>query len=599
MTLLSCEDISKSYGSRTLFEGLSFGLFRGDKIGIIGPNGAGKSSLLKILAGLENADEGNVSYRKSLKIGYVPQMSSLPAKSVHDILVECLHDDHTLEDYEREIKAQIILGKFGFPDPQQLATELSGGWKKRLELAKQIIREPDILLLDEPTNHLDLEGILWLETFLPKEVTTYIVISHDRYLLEHVTNKVIELNRTYPKGLYSVDGPYSTFLEKRELFLEGQLQIQKSLASKVRREIDWLRQTPKARTTKSRSRIQEANELIKDLADVKSRNKKNLANIDFTASERQTRKLVTVKNISKRMGDRELFSRVEFTLSPGSRLGIVGRNGTGKTTLLKMIAGEIKPDIGTIKYADQLQIVYFDQQREQLPPTLTLAEALSPTGEFVNYHGNSIHVNSWCKRFLFRPEQMVMPIGQLSGGERARVLIARLMLKPADILLLDEPTNDLDIPTLEILEESLEEFEGAIVLITHDRFMMDQVTTSIIGLGGEGQAQIFADYGQWEAYEEQQEKVDKEPEIKKEVQQQSKPTPQKKLTYKEKLEYEKMESTILELEQQIDQHKKTIDDPESLKDLQIYQKLCEELHSYQEHLDRCFQRWQELEDKMK
>ena len=296
-----------------------------------------------------------------------------------------------------------------------------------MSIAQELISAPELLLLDEPTNHLDLEGILWLEKFLSREAPTYLLVSHDRYFLQRATNRIIELDRAYPKGVFAIDGDYSEFLSLKESFLAGQLEQERSLASKARRETEWLRQSPKARTSKSKARVGQAHELLQDLSNVQERNRQKRTDIDFSASERETRKLLVANNLSKKVDDRTLFRHLNFILSPGTRIGLMGPNGSGKTTLLRLLAGEISPDQGTIKKADPLQIVYFDQHRTQLPNEITLRQALSPNGDFVLFRGQEVHVNGWCKRFLFSPDLLDMPISKLSGGERARISIAHLM----------------------------------------------------------------------------------------------------------------------------------------------------------------------------
>ncbi|EFB42679.1 MULTISPECIES: ABC-F family ATP-binding cassette domain-containing protein [Parachlamydia] len=592
--LINCHKISKTFGSRLLFDQLNLSIFKGDKIGIVGPNGAGKSTLLKILAGLEHADNGTIALRQNLKVGYVPQDAVFPDATVEEILRKPLLSS-SLHDYEQDALVSKMLSKLGFEDASQSTTILSGGWKKRLSIGLQLIQSPDILLLDEPTNHLDLEGILWLEKFLNRENPTFLLISHDRFFLENTTSKMLELNRMFPDGLFLVDGTYSTFLERKDQFLSGQQQYERSLAGKTREEIAWLKKSPQARTTKAQSRVQQTHRLIDELAEVKSRNKVTNAQIDFSSTERQTRKLLTVKNLAKTLGDKLLFRKVDFILSPGMRLGIIGLNGSGKSTLLKMLAKEIEPDVGTLKFADGVQIAYFDQQREELPLNLPLRNALAPDGEYVNYQGQSLHINSWCKRFQFSSERLDLPLHKLSGGEKARVLIARLMLKPADILLLDEPTNDLDISTLEVLEESLLQFPGAVVLITHDRYLLDRVSTTLIGLGLSEEPTFFADYTQWETYQ-QTFKQETEPKTQKKNKQPEKESAKpKKLTYAEELERQGMTDKIIMIETKLEElHKKAemvSDDATKLH------ATCQELTLTQEKLDQLYARWEELENK--
>ncbi len=460
--LLSCERLTKSYTSRPLFNDLSFSLFEGDHVGLVGPNGSGKSTLMKIVAGVEEADSGNRAVRKGVRIGYVPQDPIFaPGLTIEDVLLEGLENDHLLDDYDKQTRIAIALGKSGFMDRTQDSATLSGGWRKRLAIARELARQPDVMLLDEPTNHLDVEAILWLEALLKSEPKAFVVVSHDRYFLENTARRMLELNRIYPDGLLQVNGHYSDFLERRDELLRNEAAYQETLANLVRREVEWLRRGPKARTTKAKSRIQNAEGLIGELAESRSRSTTSTAKIDFTASERRTKRLWLVRGLRKQMGDKLLVDDLDILLTPGTRLGILGPNGSGKTTLLRTITGELTPDAGTIEKADKLRVVYFEQNRESLDPTLTLKRALAPEGDQVVYRDRTLHVASWAKRFLFRPEQLETSVSRLSGGEKARIVLARLMLQPADLLVLDEPTNDLDISTLEVLEDSLLDFPGA------------------------------------------------------------------------------------------------------------------------------------------
>lgn len=600
--LLNCHSLSKAYGSRQLFTNLSFGIFQGDKIGLVGPNGAGKSTLLKVLAGLENPDKGTVACRKSLIIGYVPQASEYQSHPIDEVVFDAYKGNTHLPRHELETQVRILLSKLGFKDDSQKADALSGGWKKRLDIAKELINNPDVLFLDEPTNHLDLEGILWLEKFIKSENMAFLITSHDRYFLDNVASRIVELNPTYPQGIFCSDGNYTQYIARKEEFLNYQEQCERALASKVRGEVDWLRQSPKARTVKSSARVQEAERLIQELSNIRTRNRQGTSKIDFESSERQTTKLVAAKNIAKTLGEKELFQGVDLTLVPGMRLGIVGPNGCGKTTLLKIIAGEITPDKGTLKYANDLKVVYFDQHRQKLSLDDTLRRALSPHSDTVVYRGQNIHVNSWAKRFLFNPDRMDLPIKQLSGGERARIGIARLMLQPADLLLLDEPTNDLDIPTLETLEESLSEFPGAIVLITHDRALLDTLCNCVIGLGVPNvPPPLLADLRQWEKFvKENSGKQSSNPSKNTPANQpKTESTPVQKLNFKEKRELEQMESGILSLEKKIAELEKLTDIHNQNNNHPELTKTCHELDIANKELEQLYQRWQELDSKEK
>src|SRR6266542_3080441 len=456
--LLSCEAVGKAYGTRSLFEELSFGLFEGDQAGLVGPNGSGKSTLLRILAGLDSPDRGTRSVRGGVRVGYVPQDPVLPAGvTVDDAIAAALPE---MDEADRRGRVAQALGRAGFNDGHAAADTLSGGWKKRLAIARELAAAPDVLLMDEPTNHLDVEGILWLESVLAERVRAVVIVSHDRYFLEHVATRMLELNRAYPAGLFQTDGRYSDFLARRDDFLRGQAAYEESLANTVRREIEWLRRGAKARSTKAKGRIKEAGRLIVELDDARARAVAAPAGIDFTSSPRRTRRLLVTRGLTKTLGWRPLIRDLDLTITPGMRIGLMGPNGSGKTTLLNLLAGTLAPDAGEVEPAAALRLLRFEQHRGGLDPAQSLRRALAPERDTVTFQGRSVHVASWAKRFLFRSEQLDVPVGRLSGGEQARILIARLMGEAADLLVLDEPTNDLDIPTLEVLEESLCEFEG-------------------------------------------------------------------------------------------------------------------------------------------
>ncbi len=598
--LLTGRNLTKHYGPRLLFSGITLGITEGERVGLIGANGSGKSTLLRIFAGLEQPDEGELVARRGLRIGYVPQEDSFdPDATCLDLVADEI-DSH-LDDHERHIRAGRLLDRAGFTDSCATTKTLSGGWKKRLAIVRQLAREPDLLLMDEPTNHLDVEGILWLEKIITNGNFGTLIVSHDRRFLENVANRIIELGRAYPAGFLSFEGSYSNFLEKREEFIEAQRGREQALASGVRREIEWLRRGAKARTTKAKGRIERANEMMSDLADLRERNTQSgAARIDFTASDRKTRKLVELKHVKKSLGGRELFSDVNVVLSPGTKLGLLGPNGSGKSTLIRLITGAIDPDSGDIFRADQLRIVLFDQHREQLDPNQTLRRALSPGGDNLVVNGVAMHVTGWAKRFLFRSEQLDMPVGELSGGEQARVLIARLMTQPADVLILDEPTNDLDIPTLDVLEESLEQFPGALVLVTHDRYLLERVSTEILALDGKGAADIFVDLAQWERARDEAEKAEKKTSqaVPKPAAEKPKPSPEKKrLTWNEQRELEKMEATILAAETEVETLQTKVADPKVMADHVQLHEAYEKLATAQHEVERLYARWADLESR--
>ena len=592
--LLSCEAVSKSYGARSLFDNLSFGLFEGDQAGLVGPNGSGKSTLLKILAGLVAPDAGTRSLRGGVRVGYVPQDPVFPpAGTVGTVVLGALA--HVEED-ERPGRLALALGRAGFADGGAEVAALSGGWKKRLAIARELAAEPEILLLDEPTNHLDVEGILWLEGALTQWARAFVVVSHDRYFLEHVATRMLELNRVYPNGLFETDGAYSEFLARREAFLQGQAAYEEALANTVRREIAWLRRGAKARSTKAKGRIKEAGRLIDELEDRRARAVTATAGIDFTASQRRTRRLLAARGLTVSRGGRRLVAGLDLVITPGTRVGLIGPNGSGKTTLLDALAGALAPEAGEIERADNLRLVRFEQERGGLDPAQSLRRALAPEGDAVTYQGRSVHVASWAKRFLFRPEQLEVPVGRLSGGEQARILIARLMRQPADLLILDEPTNDLDIPTLEVLEDSLAEFEGGLVLVTHDRFMLERVSTVILALDGAGGAGTFADYAQWEA---EAARVAPAPAAHKPV-----PRPPerererpRRLGYLEQREWDGMETAILEAESAVEACRAALEDPAVASNPAALQERVAALDAAQAEVNRLYARWAELDAK--
>jgi ATP-binding cassette subfamily F protein uup len=592
--LLNAQGLAKSHGA-PLFRDLSLTISDGDRVGLIGPNGSGKSTLLRILAGREPSDAGEVAVRKHVRIAYVPQQSEFaPRQTVRSRIRRAL-DGTAATPAERDRREAEVLGRAGFDDFDQEAAGLSGGWQKRLAIAEALVAMPDLLLLDEPTNHLDLAGIEWLENLLASAPFAALVVSHDRYFLERVATEMAELSRAYPDGLFRVHGNYSEFLAKKSEYLQAQARRQEALENRVRTELEWLRRGPKARGTKAKARIGKAREMIGELAEVRARRHTEAADIDFAATDRRTKRLVRLDSIECGFGGRILYRGLDFTVTVGARVGLVGANGSGKTTLLRLIQGAIAPLSGTVERAEGLRIVYFEQGR-RLDPEIALRRALAPDGDSVIYRGRVIHVAAWASRFLFASEQLDQPVGRLSGGERARVLIARLMLEPADVLLLDEPTNDLDIQTLEILEESLLEFSGALVLVTHDRFMLDRVSTVVLGLDGHGHADRFADYSQWEAWLATREETEPEAEPAPAAAPRSRPR-NNKLSYMEQREYDGMEQRIVEAEQALEGAHAAMNDAALRGDGRRLTELTREIEDLQRSIGELYARWAEMEER--
>jgi ABC transport system ATP-binding/permease protein len=612
--ILSAQSLSKRYGVSPLFQNISFTVSEGERIGLIGPNGSGKSTLMEILAGRVNPDNGDVALRKRARLSSVAQVSEFAAsETVRSVIEKAFHEGHVPER-ERAGRFAEVLGRAGFEDYEAVANSLSGGWRKRLAIAAALVQEPDILLLDEPTNHLDLEGIEWLESVLQYASFACVVVSHDRYFLENVCNAMVELSRGYEGGFFRVAGNYGDFLEAKENYLHAQQKHQDALENRVHTELEWLRRGPKARTTKSKARIDTAHDLIGQLSEMNARARTPSANINFSASNRQTRRLIQLDDVDFAFGGRKLFKKIQFSVMSGMRVGLVGPNGSGKSTLLRLLLGELQPSAGTIRKADNLRIVYFDQNR-RLDPDVMLRRALAPDSDSVIYQDRVIHVASWAARFLFTREDLNRPVGRLSGGERARVLIAQLMLQPADVLLLDEPTNDLDIPTLEILEESLLEFAGALVLVTHDRFLLDRVSNVVFGLDGLGGAERFADYAQWEDWKHENERAhaktssaaasngsaptrSADVSLEKSDQASSSASSKKKLSYKENRELESMEINIADAEAKLQERLEALHDPEIASDAAKLHVASVELEQAQKTIDTLYARWAELEAKL-
>jgi len=600
--IISAQGLSKRYGVTPLFQNISFTVSEGDRIGVIGPNGSGKSTLLEMLIGRVKPDSGDVAIRKGTRLSTVAQISEFAVGVTIRSVIETALERAAVPEAERASRFAETLGRTGFTDLDAHAATLSGGWRKRLAIAEALVQAPDILLLDEPTNHLDLAGIQWLESVLQNAPFACVVVSHDRYFLENVANEMVELNRAYEDGALRVKGNYSAFLEAEELYLHAQKKRQESLENRVHTELEWLRRGPKARATKAKARIDKAREMIGELAEMNARSRTASAEIDFSATNRKTKQLITLEKVSHGVGSRTLFKDIHVSVTSGMRVGLVGPNGSGKTTLLRLMRGDIKPESGKIRRAEGLRVVYFDQNRE-LDPDITLHRALAPDSDAVIYQGRVIHVAAWAERFLFSNENLNQRVGRLSGGERARVLIAQLMLQPADVLLLDEPTNDLDIPTLEILEESLLEYAGALVLVTHDRFMLDRVSTVVVGLDGLGAAERFADYSQWETWQRAQlataaaKSADGNRRLRSTGDEAPRAAAKKKLSHTETREFAAIEGRIIEAEQILQSKRAALEDPAITSDRMSLQNACTQLDEAQKSVDTLYARWAELEQK--
>ena len=601
--LVSGSKISKSFSARPLFKDITFALETGDRVGLIGPNGAGKSTLLRILASQASVDDGTLSLQRGLKVGFLEQVPTFkPDSTVMETVLEGTADPY---DWECMAKADEVMSKLSLNDPTQLVRDLSGGWKKRVALARELARVPDLLLLDEPTNHLDLESIMELEEILAQAPYATLTITHDRLFLQRIANRIFELDRRNPGGLLSIKGDYTTYLEIKDQMMAAQERRETVLKNTLRRETEWLRQGAKARTTKQQARIQRAGDLKTEVGELEYRNTVRTSRLDFQSTEKSPKKLIDARAISKSYGSQIIFSPVSLLITPGRRIGILGQNGCGKSTLIRILLGLEHPDHGSVERSENLTVAYFQQNRDALNPLTSVAKTLCPQGEYVDYRGSRVHIRSYLDRFLFTQGQMDMAVGKLSGGEQSRLLIAQLMLKECNLLVLDEPTNDLDMATLNVLEECLSDFAGAVILVTHDRYFLDQVATQILAFGSpgpeEGKIVSFASLEQWEVWHEEQKKMLLKTPMKGVVSESTTgiatqtPRRKSKLGFNEQRELDTMEETIHGLEEKL--KKLTVESalPEVATNATRLVEVTGEMHRLQAEIERLYHRWSELE----
>lgn len=601
--LISVSGLTKAFGSRTLFTDIQFAIDPGEQVGLIGPNGAGKSTLMQILAGNEDLDRGTIAAQRGLRVGFLQQVPKFKEKStILSTVSESALDPEGGLIYELLSKLQLDGSAPGYPNIHAEAEikTLSGGWKKRVALARELARQPDLLLLDEPTNHLDVESILWLETFLSSARFATLTVTHDRFFLQRVSQRILELDRRNPNGMLSVKGNYQDYLEAKADLMSAQEKQEITLKNTLRREVEWLRSGTKARTTKQTARINRAYELADKVSELESRNTTRTANIEFKAADYNPKKLIDAKNISKTLGGRELFKNLDLQFAPGSRLGLLGPNGCGKSTLIRTLLGSEKSDTGEIFRSPHLKVAHFEQNRESLNPETPVAKALAPHGDHVIYRGNPVHVRGYLDRFLFSQAQMNMPLGKLSGGEQSRLLIARLMLQEANVLVLDEPTNDLDLATLAILEDCLTEFDGAVLLVTHDRFFLDRVATRILAFNplGNGETEFFSDVSQWESWHERENALAEERfNAPKPVSRSS--SKKQQLSYKDQRELDGMESNIQKTEALIEELGQQMQSPDVIADAVKLTEISQKMAQAEKEMERLYKRWSELEEMRK
>lgn len=597
MPLVSGKDLRKSFGARPLFDQLTFAVEEGERVGLIGPNGAGKSTLLRILAGQTTQDEGDLSFRRGARVGFLEQT---PVIDLQSTVEDAIFGDSDRESAESLALAGELLSKLDLNEYKRRAVgELSGGWRKRVALARELFRSPDLLLLDEPTNHLDIESILWLESLLDKSRFATVTVSHDRLFLQNVSTRILELDRRNPNGLLSVRGDYASYLERKSELIETQRKQETVLANRLRRETEWLRRGAKARTTKQQARIQAAGELKSQVEELQYRNQARNAKIDFQSSEKKPKRLIEAKAVAKKLGDKIICRDLNLFIGPGHRVGLLGPNGCGKSTVIRMLLGSEPPDSGTILRSEHLKVAYFEQNREALDPTQTLRKTLCPAGDQVNYRGTMVHIHGYLDRFLFRKEQFDMQIGRLSGGEQSRVLIASLMLKPANVLVLDEPTNDLDVETLDVLEDCLTDFDGAVLLVTHDRYFLDQVATQIQAFGTQpgdiGTVTSFADLNQWEQWRKERLSSRRQTEPPGRERSTEAAPKKKRLGFNETRELGLMESKIQTAEARLKGLQAEAESSENMSNAKKLSELYQQISETQSEVEKLYARWAELE----
>jgi ATP-binding cassette subfamily F protein uup len=598
--LLSAQSLGHTFGARALFDDVSFTLADGDRVGLIGPNGAGKSTLLRILAGELGVDRGVVSRRGGLRVAYLPQAPVFePGATVRDaVAAGLLAPTGTWEDDARVDELIAKLGLAGAEaGAEQAVDRLSGGWSKRVALARALVSEPDLLLLDEPTNHLDVESILWLERFLAGARFATVTVTHDRLFLQRAANRILELDRRNAGGLLDVAGDYATYVDRKADAMSAQEQREDVLRNTLRRETEWLRRGPKARSTKQQARIQRAGVLSDEVAELGTRNAKRSVELDFQATGRKTKRLIEAKGVSVSYGERAVCESVDLIIGPGSRVGLLGPNGCGKSTLLRVLTGAQAPTSGEVSRVHGLEIAFFEQDRAALDPARTVADTVCPDGDFVQFRGARQHRHGYLERFLFRSEQMSQPVGRLSGGEQSRLLVAQLMLRPASVLVLDEPTNDLDLATLGILEDALTSFEGAVLLVTHDRYFLDQVATQILAFhtvpGEEGRVSSFTGLEQWEEWHRAQTAGARGRAAATSAA--ATPAPRKKLSFNLQREWDGIEARIAEAETKVKTLEADLLSPSIASNAARIVALADEVTGAQAEVERLFARWAELE----
>ena len=601
MSLLSLKNLSFAWGGPLLLDQVNLEIDRGERIGLLGRNGTGKSTLMKLIAGEIEQDDGEIVRSTGLKIARleqeVPQGS---AGKIYDIVSAGLQltDDmvQSLEDWKVDQAVNQVLSRMKL-DGEVLFDTLSSGMKRRVLLAKALVREPDILLLDEPTNHLDVDSISWLERFLKGYQGTLIFVTHDRVFLQALANRIIEIDRG---KLFDWTCDYSTFLKRKEAALDAEEKQNALFDKKLAEEEVWIRKGIKARRTRNEGRVR----ALKKMREEFKQRRKKIGNVRLQASSADRSGLLVIEatDVSFSYDDQPIVKDFDNLISRGDKIGIIGRNGTGKSTLLKLLLGKLSPQSGTIRHGTNLEIIYFDQLREQIEEEKTVVENVGEGKETLQINGKPKNIYGYLQDFLFTPERARRPARFLSGGERNRLLLAKIFKHPSNLLILDEPTNDLDSETLELLEELLLDYQGTILLVSHDRAFLNNVVTSTLVFEGEGQIKEYA--GGYDDYIRQSEQAvpneeeEKESKQKKPEPEKSQSSQKKKLTYKEQKELESLPEKLEQLEtRQAEIHEQMVDPGFFKQDGDEISKVNQELEELNQELTQAYTRWEELEER--
>lgn len=582
MNLLTIENVSKIYGEKQIFHQISFGLSEGDKFGVIGINGTGKSTFLKMIAGLEEPDEGKVTKGNKVRIGYLSQVPEFDGKlTILENVIAGLKSEN--EHWNLEGQATAMLLKLGLSEPDRITENLSGGQKKRAALVRTLLNPAEILVLDEPTNHLDNEMTEWLEDYLNKYKGSIIMVTHDRYFLDKVTNKIVEIDKA---NLYTYEGNYTTFLTLKAEREEMELATERKKESIYRQDLEWMMRGARARSTKQKAHIQRFEELRDRDRIVEERN------VEMeSASTRLGRKTIVMEHISKSFGEKKLIEDFSYTMVKGERLGIVGHNGCGKSTLLKMITGNLKPDSGTIDIGSTVKIGYFSQENEYLDGELRVIDYIKNISEYIEISSGKISASQMLERFLFTSDMQYSYISKLSGGEKRRLYLLKVLMEAPNVLILDEPTNDLDIQTLTILEHYLDTFEGIVITVSHDRYFLDRVVQRILAFEGPGVINQyeggFSDYKENSSYT--MSTIGNAPKKEKVTSKEKPKTKKLKFSYQEQKEFDEIDGVIEKIEEKL--AKLETDIESNANNYGKLRELMEEKEQVEELLDAKMERW--------